>query len=146
MVVLRLNTTKDGKSTSLLGPSAQPSGLVQHGCHPACPAFSEPVKSTPLCRADILRSLTQQLVPAMQANQTALVTGWSKLLATLSQDPITRFRLMLDPFTELDRLYIQWDDNQTNGLLGQGDLYLSIFDSLYQINPHVLFFVQAGAR
>ena len=81
----------------------------------------------------------------MQDNQHLLVPSWQQLLARLSQDPITRLRLLIDPFNELDKFYIQWENNQTNGLLGQGELYLSIFDALYKINPYVLFLVQASS-
>lgn len=78
----------------------------------------------------------------MQDNQLLLVPSWRELLVQLSEDPITRIRLLIDPFNELDKFYIQWENNQTNGMLGQGDLYLAIFDALYEVNPYVLFLVQ----
>lgn len=71
---------------------------------------------------------------------------WQKLLSQLSEDPATRLRLLIDPINELDTLYIRWENNQTTGLLGQGQLYLDIFEALHKINPYVLFFVQVCMR
>ena len=80
----------------------------------------------------------------VQDNQHDLAPSWQLLLTSLSEDPVTRLRLMIDPFNELDKFDIQWENNQTTGMLGQGELYLTVFDSIYEINPYVLLFVQAS--
>lgn len=84
--------------------------------------------------------------PITVNNQASFVQQWQKLLSQLSEDPATRLRLLIDPINELDTLYIRWENNQTTGLLGQGQLYLDIFEALHKINPYVLFFVQGTGQ
>ena len=81
----------------------------------------------------------------MQANQGSLVRNWQRLIRELSEDQFTRARLLVAPFNELDKFYIQWQDNSTTGQLGQASLYLQIFDALFEVNPYMLFLVQASA-
>lgn len=78
----------------------------------------------------------------VQAKQAAFLHKWQTLVRQLSHDPITKMRLIIDPFDELDQFGVRWENNVTTGLMGQGDMYLTLYDALHKINPNMLLLVQ----
>ena len=53
-----------------------------------------------------------------------------------------RLRIVIDPLNEPDSYTIRWEANTTLHLPGASDLYLSVMDALYAINPATLFMIQ----
>lgn len=53
-----------------------------------------------------------------------------------------RLRIVIDPLNEPDSYTIRWEANATLHLPGASDLYLSVMDALYAINPATLFMIQ----
>ena len=60
----------------------------------------------------------------------------------INQDPVLRLRIVIDPLNEPDSYTIRWEANATLHLPGASDLYLSVMDALYAINPATLFMIQ----
>ena len=78
----------------------------------------------------------------VQMRQASFLHRWQGLVRRLSQDSITRTRLLVDPFDELDQFYVRWENNASTGVLGQGPMYLQLYDVLWDINPHMLLLLQ----
>eukprot|EP00891_Asterochloris_glomerata_P009180 jgi/Astpho2/9180/fgenesh1_pg.00137_%23_8_t len=68
--------------------------------------------------------------------------SWRWLMQGINQDPVLRLRIVIDPLNEPDSYTIRWEANATLHLPGASDLYLSVMDALYAINPATLFMIQ----
>ncbi|MBA2727273.1 MAG: cellulase family glycosylhydrolase [Parachlamydiaceae bacterium] len=85
----------------------------------------------------------------LREDQTALedrqlwVQRWKDLVTKISQDPISKKMLMIDILNEPDQFGIRWESGQTPGLK---DLYLSVMDVVYPINPQALFFIEGTGQ
>lgn len=86
----------------------------------------------------------------LREDQTALenpqqwVQDWVQLVTAISQDPVSREKLMIDILNEPDNYGIRWEASGNRPALK--DLYLSVMDALYPINPHALFFVEGTGQ
>ena len=78
----------------------------------------------------------------MQVASGNLTQDWTTLISLLSEDPVTRMRLILDPLNEPDQLHIGWTRNATDSLPGYEEVLTEVFGAVYPINPYMLLLVQ----
>lgn len=78
----------------------------------------------------------------VQLRQDAFLHKWVNLVRQLSRNAVTGRRLLIDPFDELDQFWVRWETNASTGALGQGGMYLQLYDALWKLNPHMLLLVQ----
>lgn len=69
---------------------------------------------------------------------------WVNLVTAISQDPVSRDKLMIDILNEPDGFGIRWE--ASGGKPALKDLYLSVMDAVYPINPGILFFVEGTGQ
>ena len=84
------------------------------------------------------------LCSLLQLRQGTFLHRWQALVRRLSQNSVTATRLLIDPYDDLDQFWVRWEGNASTGALGQTDMYLQLYDVLYDINPHMLLLVQVG--
>jgi len=77
-------------------------------------------------------------------NKSDWVKKWTDLVTLISQDPISKDKLMIDILNEPDNFGIQWE--ASNGLPALKDLYISVMDAIYPINPNALFFIEGTGQ
>lgn len=77
-------------------------------------------------------------------NQQQWVQDWVNLVSAISQDPISKDRIMIDILNEPDNFGIRWE--ASGGKPALKDLYLSAMDAIYQVNPNVLFFIEGTGQ
>lgn len=66
------------------------------------------------------------------------VSQWKDLVAKISQDPVSKNRLMIDILNEPDEKGIRWETLT--------ELYIAVMDAVYPINSGVLFFVEGTGQ
>jgi aryl-phospho-beta-D-glucosidase BglC (GH1 family) len=66
------------------------------------------------------------------------VSQWKDLVTKISQDPVSKNRVMIDIINEPDEKGIRWDTLT--------ELYVAVMDAVYPINSGVLFFVEGTGQ
>jgi hypothetical protein len=77
-------------------------------------------------------------------NQQQWVQDWVQLVTLISQDPVSKSKLMIDILNEPDNFNIVWEANGSTPALT--DLYLSVMDAVYPINNEILFFIEGAGQ
>jgi aryl-phospho-beta-D-glucosidase BglC (GH1 family) len=77
-------------------------------------------------------------------DQRLWVQQWTDLVIRISEDPVSQKMLMIDILNEPDNYGIRWEPS--GNLPGLKELYLSAMESIYQINPEVLFFIEGTGQ
>lgn len=77
-------------------------------------------------------------------NPQQWVQYWVQLVNAISQDSISREKLMIDLLNEPDNYGIRWE--ASGNLPALKDLYLSAMDAIYPINSHALFFLEGTGQ
>ncbi|WP_068470682.1 cellulase family glycosylhydrolase [Candidatus Protochlamydia phocaeensis] len=72
------------------------------------------------------------------------VQDWVKLVTAISQDPVSKEKLMIDLLNEPDNFGIRWEASGSTPALK--DLYLSAMDAIYAVNPDALFFIEGTGQ
>ncbi len=77
-------------------------------------------------------------------NKQQWVQKWTDLVSKISKDPVSKSMLMVDILNEPDQFNIRWE--ASGNLPALKDLYISVMDAVYPVNPEVLFFVEGTAQ
>ncbi len=80
----------------------------------------------------------------LQQGKNAWVQDWVKLVTAISQDPVSKGKLIIDILNEPDNFGIRWEASGNTPALG--DLYLALMDAVYPINPQALFFIEGTGQ
>ena len=72
------------------------------------------------------------------------VQDWVRLVTAISQDPISKDKVMIDLLNEPDNFEIRWE--VSGGRPALKDLYLSAMDAIYAVNPNMLFFIEGTGQ
>ncbi len=77
-------------------------------------------------------------------NPQQWVQYWIQLATAISQDPVSRERIMIDILNEPDNFGIRWE--ASGGHPALKDLYLSAMDAIHPILPEALLFVEGTGQ
>lgn len=77
-------------------------------------------------------------------NPERWVQLWCSLAYEISQDPISKDKVMLDLLNEPDNFGIHWEATADRPALKE--LYLNVMDALYAIYPNFLFFIEGTGQ
>lgn len=86
----------------------------------------------------------------LREDQTAIedpqkwVDNWVYLATAIANDPLAKDHVMFDLLNEPDNYGIRWESSGDK--LGLENLYLSVMDALYQVDPKFLFFIEGTGQ
>ncbi len=72
------------------------------------------------------------------------VQDWVRLVTLISQDPVSKDKLMIDILNEPDNFGLRWE--ASGGKPALKDLYLTMMDAVYPVNPGALFFIEGAGQ
>lgn len=77
-------------------------------------------------------------------NQALWVQHWTDLVSQISSNPISKKMLMIDILNEPDEYSIRWEATASRPALKE--LYISVMNAVYPINPEILFFIEGTGQ